>query len=243
MARGYVGKQLVDAYNADLRKQLKKLAKKADVRMRQIERYTNPIINKERAEKYKGMKTAAYGKALKDIEYFSGEGAKRWDRDLKDLSIADVKKKIKAIETFLDSPSAYIRKRKNKNGQERSSYPQIVLNRTQALNKKFEVSLSPDQWKRVWERYDALQEKTGYSQAEIEALASSMYDTSFRETVEEYAKRIDRGDSPRAYNKWLREELKEGSLPENDLMSGSTIASLIIDSFMDKGIDPKMFIL
>lgn len=75
-----------------------KIAKLADQRLVRIEAYSHD-------EHFKGIKTFAYARALKDISTYSGEGAKRFNTAApKNLNTLNAK--IQDILTFINSPTS-----------------------------------------------------------------------------------------------------------------------------------------
>lgn len=76
----------------------KRLAKKADRRLRDLEALAHD-------KHFKGIKTFAYASAMHDIAHWSGEGAKRFDTAAP-ASKRDLMGKINDIVKFLNSPTS-----------------------------------------------------------------------------------------------------------------------------------------
>ena len=78
--------------------QYKKLARKADSRLRAIESYAQQTH-------YKGIERYAYARAMRDIELWSGSGKKRFDTKPPD-TLEGIRAKVNDIKTFLESPTS-----------------------------------------------------------------------------------------------------------------------------------------
>lgn len=116
-----------------LMKKYNALAKKADRRMREIERFS-------RYEEFKDIKKYAYAKAEEMIKQWTPEGAKdkppRWQRALptNKVGVVDtrtIKSKIKDIESFLNMPSSTM-----------TGVKKIYQKRAATLNKKYGLDYS-----------------------------------------------------------------------------------------------------
>lgn len=103
-------------------KQYNKLAKKADRRMRELERFS-------RYEEFKSILNYAYRAAVRDVEQWSPPGtedkAPRWQRNAP-LDTNSLKAKIKDIERFLAKPTSTM-----------SGVKKIYIKRTNTINKKY----------------------------------------------------------------------------------------------------------
>lgn len=108
-------------YDAYLR-QYNKLAKKADRRMRELERFS-------RHEEFKSILNYAYRQAAYDIEKWTPPGTKdkapRWQRNAP-ADTNSLKAKIKDIERFLNKPTSTM-----------SGTKKIYMKRTETINKKY----------------------------------------------------------------------------------------------------------
>lgn len=103
-------------------KQYKKLAKKADRRMRELERFS-------RYDEFKSILDYSYKNAVRDINTWTPPGGKkkkpRWDRNIP-ADTRSLKAKIKDIEKFLSKPTSTI-----------TGIKKIYIKRTETINKKF----------------------------------------------------------------------------------------------------------
>lgn len=90
-----MSKQDKDKYN-ELVKEYRKLAKKADARLRKLEEY-------QHQKNYKTATKYAYARAQRDIKQWGGK--KRFNTEAP-KSITGVQAKINDIKTFLDAPSS-----------------------------------------------------------------------------------------------------------------------------------------
>lgn len=82
----------------------RKLAKRADQRMREIENYID-----RGHELYQRMGHWAYSKAQYNIQSMFGEGQTRFDRSIRNMSEREAAAAIKKVETFLRSPTSSAR--------------------------------------------------------------------------------------------------------------------------------------
>lgn len=81
-----------------LEAEYKKLAKKADRRLRALESYAHD-------KHFSGIKGYAYARAMRDIQQYSGVGAKRFDTKAPE-NTNQLKAKINDIKQFLDAPTS-----------------------------------------------------------------------------------------------------------------------------------------
>lgn len=116
------------AYRAAL-KRYNALAKKADRRMRELERFS-------RYEEYKDIKKYAYRKAEEMIKVWTPpdkmyeDRAPRWQRNTP-MDTRSLKAKIKDIESFLNMKSSTLK-----------GVKEIYKNRTEAINKKYNTKFT-----------------------------------------------------------------------------------------------------
>ncbi len=96
----------------------KRLAKKADRRLRDIEALSHD-------KRFKGIKTFAYASAQEDIKHWSGEGAKRFDTKAPG-NTRDLQAKINDITKFLNSPTSLKR-----------TTIEVYKKRVDSLNKRY----------------------------------------------------------------------------------------------------------
>ena len=99
MAERMTLKELQDAY--------KKEAKRADQRMRELERRST-------TEEFKAVMKWAYARAQDDLSALFGEGVTRFDRKIKDRR--KLNKAMAAVTAFLNSPTSTIREGKELRG-------------------------------------------------------------------------------------------------------------------------------
>lgn len=109
----------------------KKLARKADNRLRAIERYSEQ-------EYYKGIERYAYARAMRDIEIWSGSGKKRFETKPPD-TLQGIRAKINDIVNFLESPTST-----------KKGVTEIYIKRAESINKKFGTNLT---WKELADYY------------------------------------------------------------------------------------------
>lgn len=111
-------------------KEYNKLAKKADRRMRELERFS-------RDPKFESILKYAYRTAAKDIASWTPPGKKeklpRWQRNAP-LDTNSLKAKIKDIEKFLRKPTSTM-----------TGTVQIYKKRTETINKKYGTSFTWEQ--------------------------------------------------------------------------------------------------
>lgn len=81
-----------------LMKEYKQLAKRADERLRKLEKLSTQ-------EHYKGVESYAYARAMRDIQQWSGEEAKRFNVKAP-KSVQQLQAKINDIKTFLEAPTS-----------------------------------------------------------------------------------------------------------------------------------------
>lgn len=134
----------------------KKLARKADRRLRAIEAYSND-------EFYRGIKKYAYARAIRDIELWSGEGSKRFDTKPPE-SLEGIRAKINDIKTFLEAPSST-----------KTGITNIYKKRAQTINERYGTKFT---WQDIAKYYtSAAHEKAAEmygSKTELLAFASEI---------------------------------------------------------------------
>ena len=109
----------------------KKLARKADARLRAIEKYSEQKY-------YKGIERYAYARAIRDIELWSGSGKKRFDTKPPD-SLQGIRAKINDIKTFLESPTST-----------KAGVTEIYKKRADAINERYGTDLT---WQQIADYY------------------------------------------------------------------------------------------
>lgn len=109
----------------------KKLARKADSRLRAIEKYA-------KQKYYTGIERYAYARAMRDIELWSGSGKKRFDTKPPD-SLQGIRAKINDIKTFLESPTST-----------KAGVTEIYKKRADTINKEYGTDLT---WQEIADYY------------------------------------------------------------------------------------------
>lgn len=90
-------KKNVEAYKTELQ-EFRKLAKRADQRLRELERLANN-------QGYSNVKSWAYKKAMRDIKHWSGEGRATFNRDAP-RNLNSLRAKRRDVEDFLNAVSS-----------------------------------------------------------------------------------------------------------------------------------------
>lgn len=134
----------------------KKLARKADARLRAIETYAQQKY-------YKGIERYAYARAIRDIELWSGSGKKRFDTKPPD-TLEGIRAKINDIKTFLESPTST-----------KTGVTEIYIKRAKSINEKYGTNFT---WQELASYYtstahEKAAEKYG-SSTELFAFASEL---------------------------------------------------------------------
>lgn len=132
-------KRKMDAYESEL-KQFRTLAKRADQRLREIERYVN-------RSGFENMTNWAYKKAMRDIQYWSGEGKTTFNRDAP-TSLKQLRAKTRDIQEFLNAPTSTM-----------TGTKKMYQNRADILNKRYGTSFS---WEDLGDVFDRKEENEFY---------------------------------------------------------------------------------
>ena len=132
-------KRKMDTYESEL-KEFRTLAKRADQRLREIERYA------QRAG-YENMTNWAYKKAMRDIQYWSGEGKTTFNRDAP-TSLKQLRAKTRDIEEFLNMPTSTM-----------TGTKEMYQSRADNLNQKYGTSFS---WEDLGNVFDRKEENVIY---------------------------------------------------------------------------------
>lgn len=119
--------------DSNLMKEYRALAKRADQRLVRLEKTSQQ-------DGYSGVLDYAYSKAMQDIQGWSGEGAKRFNRDMPQSNI-QLQAKINDIKSFLALPTS------TKQGTNK-----YFVQRTAALNAKFGTNYTWQEWARFFEK-------------------------------------------------------------------------------------------
>lgn len=162
----------------------KKLARKADARLRAIEKYSEQKY-------YKGIERYAYARAIRDIELWSGTGKKRFDTKPPD-SLQGIRAKINDIKTFLELPTST-----------KAGVTAIYVKRAESINKKYGTDLT---WRQVADYYtskahEKAAEKYG-SKTELLVFATEVSTVDINALTEELRSRY-------ANIEYVRENLKK----------------------------------
>ena len=132
-------KRKMDAYQSELA-DFRKLAKRADQRLREIERYAQ-------RSGYENMTNWAYKKAMRDIQYWSGEGKTTFNRDAP-TSLKQLRAKTRDIEEFLNMPTSTM-----------TGTKEMYQIRADKLNQKYGTSFS---WEDLGDVFDRKEENVIY---------------------------------------------------------------------------------
>ena len=132
-------KRKMDAYESEL-KQFRTLAKRADQRLREIERYAD-------RSGFENMTNWAYKKAMRDIQYWSGEGKTTFNRDAP-TSLKQLRAKTRDIQEFLNAPTSTM-----------TGTKEMYQNRADILNKRYGTSFS---WEDLGDVFDRKEENEFY---------------------------------------------------------------------------------
>ena len=132
-------KRKMDTYQSELA-DFRKLAKRADQRLREIERYAQ-------RSGYENMTNWAYRKAMRDIQYWSGEGKTTFNRDAP-TSLKQLRAKTRDIEEFLNMPTSTM-----------TGTKEMYQSRADNLNQKYGTSFS---WEDLGNVFDRKEENVIY---------------------------------------------------------------------------------
>ena len=235
-----MAKKLSKAYERKL-EQYKKLAKKADAQLRQIERVSRPgrQITEKTSERMKTeiirhrhLKDYAYKTAQNDIQKLYG-GGNRFDRvayttvngQKEYIPIEDLNKRINAIENFLSKPSAYLRATSG-----HSSYSDALNRSADALSAKLskdfgmDISLSPEEIKEfmdIAEQQGMLADGGKY--LAYEAVATYQDSAKVRQAIKDAKERVKNYKDVNAQATVIRKALRKAGL---NVGQSSTIATM-----------------
>ena len=141
---------MAETRRAELMREYKTLAKKADRRLRELER-----ISKE--QDFKDATNWAYAKAMSDIEHRWGEGETRFDKRLpKDWKVTSMIAALNEVKSFLEMPSST-----------KTGIISTYQKRAETLNQRYGTNLSWQQLGKLFENntFDKLLNK--YTSAQI----------------------------------------------------------------------------
>ena len=132
-------KRKMDTYESEL-KEFRTLAKRADQRLREIERYAD-------RSGFENMTNWAYKKAMRDIQYWSGEGKTTFNRDAP-TSLKQLRAKTRDIQEFLNAPTSTM-----------TGTKEMYQSRADNLNQKYGTSFS---WEDLGNVFDRKEENVIY---------------------------------------------------------------------------------
>ena len=160
----------IDAFKAEL-KEFKKLAKRADERLRQIK------DNYSKRKGFENMINWAYKKAMRDIKHWSGDDATTFNQGASKLSLNQLRAKKHDVEEFLNAPTSKI-----------SSTVDLYQRRADTLNERYGTNFSWEELGTVFEDKEnnvfyqkggiSYVEAVGYMKDNEEALLQSLEDNS-----------------------------------------------------------------
>lgn len=135
-------KKNVEAYKTELQ-EFRKLAKRADQRLRELERLAND-------QGYSNVKSWAYKKAMRDIKHWSGEGRATFNRDAP-RNLNSLRAKRRDVEDFLNAVSS------TKRGIDK-----MYRRRAESINQKYGTNFS---WEQLGNVFDNKEENIIYEKA------------------------------------------------------------------------------
>lgn len=160
----------IDAFKSELR-EFRKLAKRADERLRQIRN------NYSKRKGFENMINWAYKKAMKDIKHWSGDDATTFNQGAGDLSLSQLRAKKHDVEEFLQAPTSKI-----------SSTIDLYQSRADTINERYGTNFTWEELGSVFEdkeQNDFYQkggisyiQAVGYMKDNEEALLQSLEDNS-----------------------------------------------------------------
>lgn len=135
-------KKNVQAYQSEL-KEFRKLAKRADQRLRELERLQNQ-------EGFQNVTNWAYRKAMRDIKHWSGEGRTTFNRDAP-KNLNSLRAKTRDIEDFLNAASST-----------KTGIMKTYKKKAESLNKRYGTSFN---WEDLGNIFDNKEENIIYQKA------------------------------------------------------------------------------
>ena len=160
----------IDAFKNELR-EFKKLAKRADERLRQIR------DNYSKRKGFENMINWAYKKAMRDIKHWSGDDATTFNQGASNLSLSQLRAKKHDVEEFLQAPTSKI-----------STTIDLYQRRADTINDKYGTSFSWEELGTVFEDKEnnefyqkggvSYLQAVGYMKDNEEALLQSLEDGS-----------------------------------------------------------------
>lgn len=160
----------IDVFKSEL-KEFKKLAKRADERLRQIR------DNYSKRKGFENMINWAYKKAMCDIKHWSGNDATTFNQGASKLSLNQLRAKKHDVEEFLNAPTSKI-----------SSTVDLYQRRADTINERYGTNFSWEELGTVFEDKEnndfyqkggiSYVEAVGYMKDNEEALLRSLEDNS-----------------------------------------------------------------
>lgn len=177
----------------------KSLAKKADERLRQLERMSE-------REEYKGVKSYAYKKAMRDIRKMRGAGYTKFG-EAKPANLRQLKARQAKIENFLNAPSSEVSKIK-----------EIYEKRVKSLNASQGTNFTYEDYANYWENVNS--GKIVYSRDSLKAMSVINDENRTRDKLTEELIKANENIKNNVTDSEINKRMKELGLPnKNDLTS------------------------
>lgn len=183
----------------------KELAKRADQRMREIERMQD-------TEHYKGAVGYAYKSAVYDIRAFTGNpNARRFDISLKknadgSVNRADYHQKLNAVKRFLEAPTST-----------KTGITQMYKKRADTINQRYGTSFTWKELANYWEKAGAEKIARSFG-SDIMLKAVDRLKRETRPKDVKKANRQNRRVSENEVVKEVTEQIREAGLSIDDLI-------------------------
>lgn len=171
----------------------KTLAKKADERLRQLERMSE-------REEYKGVKSYAYKKAMRDIRKMRGAGYTKFG-EAKPKNLRQLKARQAKIENFLSAPTSEVSKIK-----------EIYEQRVKSLNDSQGTNFTYEDYANYWENVH--NGKIMYSRASLRAMSVINDENRTRDKLVEELKKANENIKNNVIDSEINERMKELGLTD-----------------------------
>lgn len=176
----------------------RKLAKRADQRLRQLEKDAH-------RSGFENLLNWAYRKAMKDIRYWSGEGKTTFNRDAP-RNLNQLRAKRKDIEEFLNAPTSMI-----------STTKEMFEQRADTLNEKYGTNFT---WEELGNVFENKEENEFYQKGGVSYLQAVSYmkenEESLLQSLQDGNRAIIKTGNRKA-NQIARELINEYGLEFNQL--------------------------
>lgn len=176
----------------------RKLAKRADQRLRQLEKDAH-------RSGFENLLSWAYRKAMKDIRYWSGEGKTTFNRDAP-RNLNQLRAKRKDIEEFLNAPTSMI-----------STTKEMFEQRADTLNDKYGTNFT---WEELGNVFENKEENEFYQKGGVSYLQAVSYmkenEESLLQSLQDGSRAIIKTGNRKA-NQIARELINEYGLEFNQL--------------------------